>query len=366
MTTTLTPAAAFNETATRRWLDTLHARSTGHVWVGSTHDFRGRTFDTRGRNWAGHATDYIAQLDRTGAAGIYVRTTTLRSRPSEGRGHDDDSLALPGLAADLDIAGPGHKTPKPLPADPAAAKHVIDETGLLDPSVWVHSGGGLYAWWLLDEPYTINGDTSRVQAFSARWQDVIRRTSERLGYTYGPVGDLARILRIPGTVNRKKGMPEPAPCRIVHDSGRRYSIANLRDNLREAWAALPPDAPIAIRRAPSQRPAGRDDVVEDFERTIEWDDALLLGGDGWTLHRQRGAYCEWVRPGKERREGISATTGRSPDRDRMWVFTDATLFPQGESITKFHAYALLHHGGDHSAAYRELRRLGYGQRVAAA
>lgn len=374
MTQTLTaPAAVYDESATREWLSLLHGNSMGHVWIGSTHDrFKGRTFG--GPGWIDNAVRYVGQLDRASSAGIYVRTTTLAQPPQPvqqpdgtwktGRGGDLDSLSLPGLAADLDIAGPGHKTTKALPVDQTAAKRVIDESGLLNPSVWVHSGGGLYAWWLLDQPHTIGGDVTKVQALTARWQDVIRASSERLGLTYGPVGDLSRILRIPGTVNRKPAMPEPKVCRIVHDSGRRYSLVNLRNNLREAWAALPAAPPIPLRRATPARPSGSGDLVGDFERNVEWDDGLLLGAEGWTLHRQRGTYCEWVRPGKNRRDGISATTGKSADRDRLWVFTDATAFPQNEPITKFHAYALLHHSGDHSAAARELRRQGYGRSAA--
>ncbi len=365
MTATLTPTVAYNETVTRQWLDALHGRSSGHVWIGSTADFRGRTFDTRGHNWAGHATDYIARLDHVGADGSYVRTTTLAHRPNEGRGGDDDSLTLPGLAADLDIAGPGQKTKKTLPADPAAAKRIIDETGLLDPSIWVHSGGGLYAWWLLDQPHTISNDLPRVKRLTARWQDVIVATSERLGYTYGSVGDLARILRVPGTVNRKKAMPEPMPCRIVHDSGRRYSLDNLRENLHDAIAAQPAPAPVVRQIRPA---VSRGDGLTpglDFEQRVDWAD--ILERHGWTLAYEHGGARYWCRPGKTRRDGISASTGRASDRDRLWVFSDATPFPQHEPITKFHAYAVLECGGRHAEAARELRRQGYGagERVAA-
>lgn len=358
MTAALTPTVAFNEAATRQWLETLHGRSSGHLWVGSTSDFRGRTFDLRGHDWADRATRYIARLDHADAAGIYVRTTSLGQRPREGRGHDDDSHTLPGLAADLDLAGPGHKTSKPLPPDPAAAKRLINETGLLDPSIWVHSGGGLYAWWLLEQPHTIGDDLPRIKRLTARWQDVIAATSQRLGWTYGSVGDLARILRIPGTVNRKPAMPEPAPCRIVHDSGRRYSLANLRENLHDAIAALP--APEPVVRRPLQSAIRSDGLKpwHDYEARTDWADILVTRG--WTFSHERGHVRHWVRPGKNRREGFSATTGRDPARDRLWVFSDATEFESNRPYNKFEAYALLEHGGDVVAAGRELRRLGYG------
>lgn len=368
MTAILARTATFDEASTRQWLDTLHGRSAGHAWIGSTLDFKGRTFDTRSHNWTGQATAYVARLDHLGADGIYARTTTLAHRPNEGRGGDDDSLTLPGLAADLDLAGPGHKTSKPLPPDSAAAKHVIDETGLLDPSIWVHSGGGLYAWWLLDQPHTIGDDLDRVKRLTARWQEVIVATSQKLGYTYGSVGDLARILRIPGTVNRKKAMPEPAQCRIVHDSGRRYSLANLRENLHDAIAALPAAEPVAKRITQIRLRDGLS-PGDDYEQRTDWSEILLPAG--WTLAYEHGGARYWCRPGKTRRDGISASTGRAGDRDRIFVFSDATEFPQNTPTTKFGAYALLNFGGTRAshfaAATQELLRQGYGSmaRVAA-
>jgi putative DNA primase/helicase len=42
------------------------------------------------------------------------------------------------------------------------------------------------------------------------------------------------------------------------------------------------------------------------------------------------------------------------------VFSTSTDFPAEQGMSKQHVYALLHHGGDHQAAARELSRQGYG------
>ncbi len=363
MTQTLARPVALDTDTTRQWLGTIHARSAGHVWIGSAHDrFRGRTFDTRNPRWTDQAVDHIARLDQTGTPGIYLRTTTLRAVPQTGRGGDHDSLTLPGFAADLDIAGPGHKSKKTLIPHVDAARHVIDEAGLLTPTLWIHSGGGVYAWWLLDQPHTLTGDHPQAQAFSDRWQHVITATAERLGWSYGNVGDLSRILRIPGTVNRKAGLARP--CRILEQDGPRYSLTNLRDNLADAEAALPPPPPVPIRPALPRPAGGGPTPGEDFEQQVDWAD--ILTPHGWTFAYQRGTTRYWIRPGKERRDGISATTGRAGDRDRLYVFTDATDLPAREPITKFHALAVLEHGGRHADAGRALRRQGYGSRREAA
>lgn len=100
---------------------------------------------------------------------------------------------------------------------------------------------------------------------------------------------------------------------------------------------------------------------DDFEDQVDWADELLLGGAGWKMVSRTGGARSWVRPGKDPQNGISATTGRATDRDRLYVFSTSTEFETEVPYTKFGAYALLHHGGNHSAAARELARIGFGE-----
>lgn len=94
---------------------------------------------------------------------------------------------------------------------------------------------------------------------------------------------------------------------------------------------------------------------DDYENKTTWAQILT----GWTHVYTLGDTVYWRRPGKN--TGISATTGRDSDRDRLYVFTTSTEFEPETPYTKFGAYALLNHAGDHSAAARELRRQGYGK-----
>ncbi|WP_406419996.1 phage/plasmid primase, P4 family [Streptomyces sp. NBC_00842] len=96
---------------------------------------------------------------------------------------------------------------------------------------------------------------------------------------------------------------------------------------------------------------------DDFEQRAEWAD--ILQPHGWKLLFTSGQTNYWQRPGKDGREP-SATTGRAMDRDRLYVFTTSTEFVAERPYTKFGAYALLNHSGDHSAAASGLRRQGYG------
>ena len=114
-----------------------------------------------------------------------------------------------------------------------------------------------------------------------------------------------------------------------------------------------PDPPVGLSDTGSLTPG------DDFANQVDWEDKDLLGGLGWVVTKQSGMYREWCRSGKSPRDGMSATTGRE-NVDRLFVFSTSTQFPNQVPISKFHAFALIHYGGDHSAAAGELRRRGYG------
>ncbi|MFG1995186.1 phage/plasmid primase, P4 family [Actinoplanes sp. NPDC048988] len=133
--------------------------------------------------------------------------------------------------------------------------------------------------------------------------------------------------------------------------------AALLDAVR-ALDEMPPPPPAAQHRLPAP-PTGQEVTPgDDFERRMDWSDLLVPAG--WTLVHATGRTRYWRRPGKS--TGISATTGRADDRDRLFVFSSSTEFETETPLTKFHVFAVLHHGGDHSAAARALRQDGYGRR----
>ncbi|MFD2792563.1 bifunctional DNA primase/polymerase [Promicromonospora vindobonensis] len=99
---------------------------------------------------------------------------------------------------------------------------------------------------------------------------------------------------------------------------------------------------------------------DDYENQTDWSD--ILTPHDWTLVTTRGRTRYWRRPGKD--TGLwSASTGRAQDRDRLFVWSSSTEFEQEVPYTKLGAYALLNHGGDHSAAAKALARDGYGKRA---
>jgi putative DNA primase/helicase len=171
--------------------------------------------------WLRAAAARAQEWDAGAPVGIYFRCTMLPPQGiKKGRGGADDAHCLPFLWADLDYGGIGHKAPKgglPLPPTEEAAREII--AGLPAPTLLVHSGGGLYPIWQFEKPlYITDANRAEVKVYSQRWQNATGVAAERLGWHYGTgVGDLARVLRLPGSVNRKDGLERP--CRVIEQSG---------------------------------------------------------------------------------------------------------------------------------------------------
>lgn len=393
----------FDRDAARSWLTILHGDAPGLTHVCSTGDWGGQAFDD-----ADAAADYIAHLDGLGREGIYARVTTLREPPPvdaagrRSRGGVELTMALPALWADIDVAGPGHAPPAgglPLPDSLQAAALIIATSGLPEPTIWVHSGGGMYPVWMLTEPHVVPvGNPNEHRAairelgeLSASWQRVIGLAAASLGWHYGTgVGDLARVLRVPGTVNRKAGLERP--CRIVGGSERRYALDELATALADALTALEPESdevgPLgsSARAAESRRSdsaasrgsmggttphpssargpgAGSLSPADDYEARADWAD--ILRPHGWrqagppraTPH---GPVRYWKRPGKTT-VGISATTN-ALGTDRLRVFSTEAWPFEARSYGKLGALATLEFAGDVTAAARHLASQGYGYR----
>lgn len=366
----------YDARAVRQWLSILHGDSPGLTHICSTDDWSGRTYTDLDA-----ATNYVTYLDSEHRQGIYARVSTLKQAlPAGKRGGAADTCAIPAMWCDLDIDGPGHEhqvcpadctkqhthITLPLPPDEDAGRQVIANTGFPEPTIWIHSGGGLYPIWLFSTPWLIDDNNrNAAKTMAADWQKIIENAAAELGWWYGRgVGDLARVLRIPGTINRKEGLARP--CRIISASPHRYTVEELQEALDKAHARYLPETsaapvvpatPVISALAPTTpRAPGQLTPGDDFAARTTW--AQILEPAGWKEHYQQDGVTYWTRPGKD--TGTSASTN-ALGTDHLHVFTTSALPLEGnESYSKLGAYATLRHGGDHSAAVRELAAAGYG------
>jgi hypothetical protein len=374
----------------RYFIDTAYpAAVQGSLRVSSTGDYAGRAF---ARHDMEGLCGYVAELNAAGRAGIYLRTTTAGVVGSHRRGGVGASAELVGLNGDLDFGDIGHSHDPTahgglvLPPDAAAAASIVTEAKLPPPTLWVNSGGGLYPWWLLNQPMCLDEASLPVAAtLSAQWQTALAVGARGLGYHYGSVGDLSRVLRLPGTVNRKVA-DMPRPCVIESNGGPRYSVTDLKGHVEFALGALGVN-PLTVRTPGKRRNRTTGDTLfdppwqpvapktgspfDDFETHIDW--AEILEPYGITeVERPYSNDGErhWLRPTIPGRPAptspYSMKTGWSADRDWLYVHsTEAAPLPAGETITKGHAHALLYCDGDDKAAATYLRSLGFGYQTPA-
>ncbi len=285
---------------------------------------------------------------------LYVGCCPLSSTPTRGRGTAADVAALPALWADLDVAGPGHSPAAdalPLPPTRAAALDAV--ATLPPPSVVIDSGGGLQAWWLLRWPVLIDDDNrAEVAELSRGWGRALVAAGAAAGYSIDDVSDLARILRPPGTVNRKPGRA-PAPVFIVPGEG----CADLYD-LDELTPYLVDAPPMPERSTPDRNEAPRElgnmRPGDTFAEHLRW--AEILEPLRWTYAGYEvidGYEVElWRRPGAESYCSMKCWPNGGA------VVWSSAVAPAGTKWSKWSAWVHLAHGGDFSEAARAVHRAG--------
>jgi putative DNA primase/helicase len=116
-------------------------------------------------------------------------------------------------------------------------------------------------------------------------------------------------------------------------------------------AAPPVDQPVQSTVIDGLRPG------DDFNQRTTWE--ALLDRYGWQVAARRGDVFYVVRPGKNPRDGHSATVNIYGS-DLLKVFTSSTELEPGKTYSKFGFYAFMEHGGDFQAAAKALGAEGYG------
>lgn len=184
-----------------------------------------------------HCTRWDA-IDRAVYWGTATRLTSLCKGTRAGLAE------LPMLWDDIDCTK--------LKLDKADTAHKLLTEMMLPPSAIIDSGYGLHGHWWLKEPLDVRVDQPGAAELEA---EIVGALKQLAAITAGDpaVCDLARILRLPGTHNTKRG--ELVPCTILHNSGVRYDYGELLDMLDvHRPVIIVPKAP----RQAAERPAESD------------------------------------------------------------------------------------------------------------
>jgi hypothetical protein len=239
--------------------------------------------------------------------------------------------------------------------------------------------------WILDETHVVIDID--VHAEKANGFNALEELEAELGFTLEsvcgaivetPSGGRHYYFTKPASVKFGKVFKDRYPgIDFINGHGKQVIAANSfhdtcegRYAMRGSGELLPvPESLVAHLQAqrPPERPAAPFVTAErsgdEFNQSTRG--LALIAGElvarGYTL-RDRGDYHEWDRPGKTTGSKCSGHLGkRSKSGNYQLVcFTlSDPVFPSGESMSIFHAYAMLCHGGDHTAAASALHDRGF-------
>lgn len=161
----------------------------------------------------------LALLQRDEACVWFQRNPMDRNLSISGRGKAEDVCAVTSLAADVDFKDAAA-------GDPDTAWKIVGDIAEAlgrKPAAVVHSGNGLHPYWRVDRDdpawtFTTAAGRASGQAVLRRFQRLCSTIAARHGAAkLDNVSDLCRVLRVPGTFNRKDP-GNPLPVRLIETS----------------------------------------------------------------------------------------------------------------------------------------------------
>jgi len=156
---------------------------------------------------------------------VYPLSDAIGESPSSKiRGKAGQVAAANCLYADFDV-GNG----KDFASKDAVLQH-IEDNNIPKPNALVNSGGGYHCYWLFEEPFIIatEQDYKLFAALEAQWVELV-------GADTG-AKDLARVLRVPGTLNHKYDPPREVVLEYI-----KTDTLGTFDNYRSLIGALTPE-----------------------------------------------------------------------------------------------------------------------------
>jgi len=297
------------------------------------------------------------QKEETWVRAVHSNVGLLSNPIAKGRGKAKDVGYITALWVDVDIADCGAHAPttdhRPHPTA-EQARALVDSVPW-KPGLVVHSGYGLHCYFLLNEPLDAQSvdATDLLARWDAYWTNVFNcadvHTSwmdEETGKSgtvrgfhidKGVAGDLARVLRPAGSLNRKyRG--DPKLVRIIVNDETRYGADDFSDALPDASAYRTSGENTAPISSSPTKP-GTALLRNERARAGDWfarsDGALhamlRLHGliptahetDRWTYRRPNGTF------GDE----SHAQVHHDPDGiDRIWPATGTRLQSDWEGV----------------------------------
>jgi hypothetical protein len=206
--------------------------------------------------------------------------------PETSRGHKTEVVAIPGIWLDIDLVSPAHVS-KNLPGSDEDVAVLLSAVPLA-PTAIISSGHGLHVWWLFDSPLFIHDRNHIIGAekLAKALQTSIIDEAKRHGWHVDITSDLARVLRLPGTTNRK--IPSDLrPVILLFGDGPRYRYEEFRSHFIRLGRPKKASINSSDSDLEGAQPPSKSIDEEDLIRRL----ALPGNPETWTI-RQRILNCE--------------------------------------------------------------------------
>lgn len=299
------------------FLQTFFGGVDGEVELRACHNDRSRAAVSAFGNDPREQANFISRQDHPGV-GVYFGLCTRK--PGSTTGTKADVLAAPALWVDIDCAKQEIKG-----RDAIAALEFLP----FPPTIVINSGGGLHAYWQLEEPADVS---------SADKYEPVERLCRQLALILAgdtSCAEIARILRLPGTFNSKDATlalndGNPIECEVLSETGRVYDIGQISEWLdeqrpilqgkaRPEYAGLPKDDDPFVAYA---REAGYEPAIDIDEEL----GAMIHGAEGKrSIHStQIRVTYSMIARGYEDDEIVNvilAATQEKAPQDKPWNWT---------------------------------------------
>jgi len=217
-------------------------------------------------------------------------------------------------------------------------RQFCEGTGLPEPSTTIWTGGGVHAFWLFTNPIPVDA-----------WEPLARglrhaAADHGLPADLQVTTDAARVLRVPGTYNRKPEYGQPQKAAIIFPEDRapptRYSPKDLEAALGKYVSARPStDFSNAI---PLPRFDARPPLTGPCDRSASWapDIGEITSAVMAIPPDQLAAEGDWVTVAR----ALAHTTARYPNmRNELWAVLDeasrrAPGYDQAENRQRWERY----------------------------
>lgn len=136
----------------------------------------------------------------------------------------DSVVGIACFGIDIDVAGPNHKRTNLCPTKQDATELLKNAVPGCQPTIIIDSGNGIQGFFVFKEPIRFESPEDRAEAYA-----MAKALHKTVGFAAGKHGwhvdstfDLARVMRLPGTMN-VKDPADPKLVTIIEQSGQKYA-----------------------------------------------------------------------------------------------------------------------------------------------